>query len=130
MQEPIWITKEVAILIHDMQIELFGGLAGIRDEKLLESAIFSPQNNFHYNKKSINIFFLAASYAFAISKNHPFVDGNKRTAIVVCFTFLKRNGYNIKAETNKAYSYINGLANGEKTQAEFETWLKEISSKN
>ncbi|MFN5351055.1 MAG: type II toxin-antitoxin system death-on-curing family toxin [Alphaproteobacteria bacterium] len=130
MQEPIWITKEVALLIHDMQIELFGGLAGVRDEKLLDSAVFSPQNHFHYDKKSINIFKLATSYAFAISRNHPFIDGNKRTAIVVCLTFLKRNGYNIKAETNKAYSYINGLASGEKNQADFETWLKEISSKN
>lgn len=95
MIAPIWVEEAVIIAIHRRQLAEHGGSDGIRDRGLLESALFRPKNQFAYS--SPNIFDLAAAYGYGIVKNHPFIDGNKRTSYVVMRTFLKLNGYDIQA---------------------------------
>ena len=80
MKEPAWVLREVVLLAHEQSLAQFGGSIGIRDEGLLDSALGKPQNRFAYGKA--NLFELAASYAFGIVKNHPFIDGNKRAAFL------------------------------------------------
>src|SRR5438552_360670 len=95
MSLPIWVLKSTILKIHDAQIAEHGGSAGLRDEGLLESALSHPQNLHAYSEPSL--FELATVYAERIAKNHPFVDGNKRTAYVVMVLFLKLNGYELTA---------------------------------
>ena len=95
MMEPIWIEELVVIAIHSRQLAEHGGIDGIRDQGLLESALFRPKNKFNYGNPSI--FDLAAAYGYGIAKNHPFIDGNKRTYYVVTRTFIIMNGYDIQA---------------------------------
>ena len=94
MEAPEWLTKEAVLEIHTEVIDVSGGSHGLRDEGLLESALSRPQNVFAY--EDATIFDLAATYAEAIAHNHPFVDGNKRTAFAVAGLFLEVNGYEIK----------------------------------
>jgi len=89
MKEPTWILDEVVEAIHLRQIAEHGGSEGVRDTGLLSSALARPKNLFAYSNPKPDLAALAASYAFGIVKNHPFVDGNKRTAYVVCGTFLE-----------------------------------------
>ena len=89
MSEPRWVTVSQAFRIHGEQLALFGGPAGIRDEGALDSAIDRPRNKYLYEQPDLAS--LAAAYAFGIAKNHPFVDGNKRTAFAVLMTFLRKN---------------------------------------
>src|ERR1700719_499738 len=91
MNEPAWISHEVVLAIHEAQLAEHGGLAGIRDEALLESALGRPKN-LHTYSESITLNQLASAYALGIAKNHAFVDGNKRTAWVCCALFLELNG--------------------------------------
>lgn len=90
MKEPVWIDRDVVLAIHDALLFELGGATGFRDETLLDSALARPQNLFLY--KSPDLFALAAAYIFGIVRNHPFVDGNKRTGFVVGGIFLERNG--------------------------------------
>src|SRR5271170_1304048 len=92
--EPEWIDEQDVIAIHRRQIAEHGGSDGIRDMGLLQSAVARPLNAFHYNQV-VSLTKLAACYAFGIAKNHAFIDGNKRTALVVSLTFLKVNGYKL-----------------------------------
>jgi death on curing protein len=89
--EPKWISARIAIAIHDEAIYEFGGLAGIRDHGLLESALDRPRNLLAYKPRS-SIFELAAALCFGLAKNHPFNDGNKRTALLATRAFLYLNG--------------------------------------
>ena len=91
MNEPVWIEKEVCLAFHDALLARFGGLSGIRDEGLLDSALNRPLHLFHYGKPSL--FELAASYAEGIVKNHPFLDGNKRSGLMAAALFIESNGY-------------------------------------
>src|SRR6266705_7199137 len=95
MNEPRWLTLDDIEDIHAEQLALFGGPAGIRDRGALESALGRPINRWHYEKADMAQ--LAAAYAFGIARNHPFVDGNKRMALVAARTFLLINGYQISA---------------------------------
>ena len=88
--EPVWIELPLVLAIHNRQLAEHGGSEGIRDQGLLESALFRPLNLLNYGNPSI--FELAAAYGYGITKNHPFIDGNKRTSYVVMRTFLKLNG--------------------------------------
>ncbi len=97
MKELIWISDEVVVAIHRRQLAEHGGLQGIRDEGLLQSALHRPKNLLAYSESPPDMASLAAAYAYGIVKNHPFMDGNKRTAYVVMRTFLKLNGYDIQA---------------------------------
>ncbi|MEQ1932653.1 MAG: type II toxin-antitoxin system death-on-curing family toxin [Fimbriimonadaceae bacterium] len=122
MNEPIWVEVKTAINIHDGQVALFGGSSGIRDIGLLESALDRPKNRFFY--EPCTLLELAAAYAFAISGNHPFIDGNKRTAFVVMATFLVRNGLRMTAGEIQAVLCFQALAAGELSETELADWLK------
>jgi death-on-curing protein len=122
MNEPVWVLKSVVLKIHDAQIAEHGGSSGLRDEGLLESALHQPQNLFSYGNPSL--FELATAYAERIAKNHPFIDGNKRTAYVVMVLFLKLNGYELTASKEDRVIKFVELASSNITAASFADWLK------
>ena len=99
---PQWIQKEQVLRIHDLQLERHGGLSGLRDEGLLESAISRPKNHHAYEREN-DLFVLAALYAEAITKNHPFNDGNKRSAHATADLFLYVNGRDLEVGDVKAH---------------------------
>jgi death-on-curing protein len=107
-----------AVIAHDLELAAHGGSAGIRDAGLLESALARAKNIWAYAESSPPLATLAAAYAFGISSNHPFVDGNKRTSLVVSFAFLDVNGLEVTASQEEAYLTILGLAAGEITEAQ------------
>lgn len=123
MTEPIWIEKEALLLLHAKGLARFGGVEGIRDEGLLDSALAQPRNAFHYNKLR-DVAGLAASYAFGLAKNHPFADGNKRAAFTAVGLFLGINGWELNAEPVEAIRAVLALAGGEIGEAEFAAWLR------
>ncbi len=124
MIEPVWIPKEVVLALHQRQVDEHGGDAGIRDETLLESALARPLQRYAYDS-SADLCALAASYAKGLAKNHPFIDGNKRTAFVTYRLFLLRNGINATAAQDERYATALGLAAGEMEEEAFATWLRE-----
>ncbi len=123
MDDPISITKELARAIHSRQLAEHGGADGVRDEGLLESALSRPRNRFAYEDPTPSLAALAAAYAFGIAKNHAFADGNKRTAAVVCETFLNLNGQTLDATDVQLYPVFLSLAAGTMTEAELAVWL-------
>jgi death-on-curing protein len=127
MSEPIWIPKEVALALHLRQLAEHGGSDGIRDDGLLESALARAQQLYSYGDPLPDLCALAASYAHGIAKNHPFVDGNKRTAYVVMRLFLLRNGMDLTATKENRYETMLALAAGEHGEESFATWLRENS---
>src|SRR6202795_3376737 len=90
MTEPFWLTAAMIVAIHDEQLAIHGGSAGLRDQALLESALDRPRNKWAYESAELPT--LAAAYGYGIARNHPFVDGNKRTALLAIYTFLGING--------------------------------------
>lgn len=118
----IWLQLRDVVAIHDMQITEFGGLAGMRDAGALESALARPLNLTAYEKPSV--YRLAASYAFGIARNHPFVDGNKRTALVAAFTFLELNGAQVEATEAEAVLTFLDLAAGKLPEKDLAAWLE------
>lgn len=127
MKEPIWIENEEARVIHQLQLAEHGGASGIRDQGLFESAMDRPRNLFVYSEPAATIFQLAAAYAYGLAKNHAFVDGNKRTAFVVCLSFLKQNGIVIIASQEMRYLTFYALAAGDLAEAELAAWLEQNS---
>ena len=123
MKKPVWILHQVVLAIHDVLLAEFGGAPGIRDESLLESALARPLNLWSYEKP--NLFRLAAAYTNGIVKNHPFVDGNKRTGYVIGGIFLERNGQNLKASEEEATAAIMALASNAITEEDFTHWLQD-----
>ena len=123
--EPIWIEPGVVEKIHELQLALHGGQEGIRDRGMLESALGRPRNLWAYSNPRPDEAQLGASYAFGIAKNHPFVDGNKRTAFVACRLFLSRNGYTIHATQEDKYQTFLALAAGELSEEQLAAWLRE-----
>lgn len=121
MAEPVWIDLEVVLAIHDEQLAEHGGQAGVRDRGLLESALSRPRNQFAYGESSPTR--LAASYAFGISRNHPFLDGNKRTSLVVAELFLELNGYQLTAIDAQCVTTFLQLAAGDLTEEQLAEWL-------
>ena len=124
MTEPRWIEEPVVLALHRDQLKAFGGLAGVRDYGLLLSALARAQNVWAYSSPKPDIVRLAASYAFGLAKNHPFLDGNKRTALIVCHTFLRDNGFELVATQPEQVRIILELAAGVIGEAEFEAWLR------
>lgn len=106
-----------------MQIRLFGGSDGVRDKGLLQSALARPLNLFAYAERPVTMAELAASYAFGISSNHPFIDGNKRVAMHVAFVFLEYNGVRVTASQEDAYLTILALAAGDLSEASLTQWF-------
>jgi death on curing protein len=118
----IWLDRRSVEAFHGEQLAEFGGLAGLRDEGALESALARPMNLAAYEEPSL--FELAAAYAFGIARNHPFVDGNKRTALVASFAFLELNGVTVNAREEDAVVAFVGLAAGKLSQKELSSWLE------
>ena len=127
MKKPEWVLREVVFAAHDQSLARFGGSAGVRDEGLLDSALGKPLNLFAYGKPSL--FDLAASYAFGIVKNHPFIDGNKRTGFIVAVAFLELDGFKFRASEVDATLQTLALAAGDKSEAAFSQWLKANSKR-
>ncbi len=123
MKEPAWIRTIEALAFHAQQIGLFGGSDGVRDMGLLESALARPKNLFAYGEAVVAMTDLAASYAFGIARNHPFVDGNKRTAMQVAFVFLEFNGVAVTASQEEACLTFLSLAAGEIPEAQLTLWF-------
>ncbi len=123
MREPRWVLLDVAKAVHARQIGEHGGIHGIRDESLLSSAIDAPKNSFHYGVTSLPE--LAAKYAQALASNHPFADGNKRTAYICMRLFLKLNGYDIKADGAEKVRLMTLVAAGEMSVEAIAAWLHE-----
>lgn len=122
MSEPKWLTKQIVIAVHEGLIAEHGGLGGVRDEGLLESALARPRHAAAYGSPSL--FELAASYAYGIALNHPFLDGNKRTALMAAYIFLGRNGLRLTAPEVEAVAVFRDLAAGEIGEAEVAGWLE------
>ena len=129
MKEPHWVIKEAALAMHARQLAEHGGGDGVRDEGLLESVLTKPQNLFFCADDPVDISRMAASYAYGIATNHPFIDGNKRTAHVVARTFLLLNGYNLIASQEEKYKTILALAAGEIDEDTLAAWFTENTEK-
>jgi death on curing protein len=121
-QEWIWVTTDVALAAHLEQLAEHGGSSGIRDERLLESAMARAQNMAAYEQPDAAT--LAAAYAFGIARNHPFIDGNKRTAAVISETFLMLNGFMLAATDAELVVIILALASGDLTQDALADWFR------
>ncbi|HEX7182405.1 MAG TPA: type II toxin-antitoxin system death-on-curing family toxin [Thermoanaerobaculia bacterium] len=124
MGEPVWIRADIVLAIHRRQLAEHGGGEGVRDEGLLASALAKPQNLLAYSEAEPDLAALAAAYAFGIARNHPFVDGNKRTAYVVCRTFLLLNGYDLAASQEEKYLAFLKLAEGRFSQEDLAGWIR------
>jgi death on curing protein len=128
VKEPIWIRETDALQLHTQQITLFGGSTGVRDLGLLQSALARPQNLWAYAESQPTLAQLAASYAFGISANHPFLDGNKRATLMVSFVFLDKNGFEVMATQEDAFLTIIRLAAGEISEEQLATWFERNSA--
>ncbi len=118
-----WIAYNSVLAMHKRQIAEHGGTDGLRDEGLLLSALARPENLEAY-VENVDLAALAASYAFGIAKNHPFLDGNKRTALVVAVTFLNLNGYDFDASSEETYTMFLGLAEGSISKDDLAVWFR------
>ena len=121
----VWIDRTLALAIHERQLSEHGGGSGVRDEGLLESALTRPQQLFAYGDPPPDLAALAASLAFGIARNHPFVDGNKRTAHVCYRVFLQLNHCELVASDEDKYLAMLRLAEGSLDEAGFASWLRD-----
>ncbi len=121
----VWLEKVLVLAIHDRQIAEHGGSAGGRDEGLLESALARPQQSHACGDPAPDLADLAAALAYGLARNHPFVDGNKRTAHVAYRTFLALNGAELVAADEEKYVAMLALAEGNLAEREFAVWLRE-----
>ena len=122
--EPEWLLKQVVQSFHDQQLKEHGGAHGIRDEGMLDSALNKPLQMWSYEDPAPDIPSLAAAYAYGLAKNHPYIDGNKRTAAIACEVFLLLNGYEFTVDETVKYPNYLALASGEHTQESFTEWLR------
>jgi death on curing protein len=122
MNEPVWITREVILATQEKLLERFGGLAGIRDEGMLDSDLDRPRNRFSFGETSL--FTMAGAYASGIVKNHPFVDGNKRAGFMAAYIFLGANGCGFDAPEEEVVERTLALAAGAIEEAEYTQWLE------
>ena len=126
----VLIEKPLALAIHDRQLAEHGGTSGVRDEKLLESALARPLQLYACGDPAPDFADLAASLAFGLARNHPFVDGNKRTAHVCYRVFLALNDIELEADDEDKYLTILALAEGKLAEADFAKWLRHHLSVN
>lgn len=124
MGEPFWVRDDVVLAIHRRQLAEHGGGEGLRDRGLLESALARPRNLLLYSVEEPDLALLAASYAWGLARNHPFVDGNKRTAYVVCRTFLILNGRDLDVSQEEKYLTFLRLAEGRLTEEDLAAWIR------
>jgi death on curing protein len=124
VNEPIWIRTDAVLAMHEEALMMHGGPEGVRDRGLLESALARAKNLFHYSEKPPTLARLAAAYAKGIVANHPFVDGNKRTAFVVSVTFLRLNGLALTAAKEERVLAFWDLAAGTLSEEELGEWFQ------
>ena len=123
-----WLDKLLILAVHDEQLAEHGGLSGVRDSGLLESAMARPEHLAAYGEPDVAE--LAASYGYGIARNHPFIDGNKRTAFVAALLFLAFNHYSFQAADSDKVIVMLKVAAGEITEAEFAAWIRTNSIPN
>ena len=123
MTEPIWLSVDLVVAIHGEQLREFGGPAGLRDPGMLESALGRPRNKWSFGEEALAV--IAAAYAFGVARNHPFVDGNKRAALLSLVTFLGLNGIDFEARNSEAVVIIQGLASGEIDEDGLARWIRD-----
>jgi death-on-curing protein len=125
-REIVWLTSDLVQAFHAQQLKLFGGPPGIRDEGALESALGRPVNRVAYAEEAeVDLAELAAAYAFGIAKNHPFIDGNKRAALLALVTFLGLNDLDFLADEAEAVVMIRSLAAGEIDESGLTRWIRD-----
>jgi death-on-curing protein len=117
-----WVSEKTALAIHDEQLAEHGGMPGVREMSLVQSALHRPQNSAAYGAPDIAD--LAAAYAYGISRNHGFLDGNKRTAFVVAYVFLLDQGYELIASDQEAVTTMLAVAAGEISEVELAVWFR------
>lgn len=127
MNRWLWLSQAVVVAVHDSQLAEHGGGAGVRDQNLLESALARPENLAAYGEPDACD--LAAAYGFGISRNHAFIDGNKRTGFVAAEMFLLLNGYDLIVDDARCAITMLAVAAGEITEAEFATWIRQHAVK-
>jgi death-on-curing protein len=125
---PQWLSRVAVDAIQNDQLREHGGLPGIRDENVLESALARPQQKWHYSEDA-DIATLAAAYGFGLVKNHPYRDGNKRIGFLAMVTFLGMNGHNLRATDAEVVTEIVALADGRVTEVELAGWIRRHSTK-
>lgn len=118
-----FLSQEISLAFHKDQIKTYGGSRGVRDQGLLESALAQPQARFGGEYLHKGLFDMAAAYGFHNCKNHPFFDGNKRTALVAIYTFLYVNGYQLKADKKSLFAVVIDLANSKISKEELANYL-------
>ncbi|MBK3660267.1 type II toxin-antitoxin system death-on-curing family toxin [Bradyrhizobium diazoefficiens] len=123
MNEPFWLTRQMVVAIHDEQLAIHGGASGLRDEGMLESALDRPKNKWSY--ENADLAELAAAYAFGVARNHPFVDGNKRTSLLALYTFLGVNSIDFVVPEAEAAAMILSLAAGEVSEQSLVRWIRD-----
>lgn len=123
MTEPFWLTRQIIVAIHGEQLAIYGGASGLRDEGMLESALDRPKNKWAYERAELAE--LAAAYAYGIARNHPFVDGNKRTSLLALYTFLGVNGVDFEVPEAEAAAMILSLAAGEVSEESLTRWIRD-----
>jgi death-on-curing protein len=126
--EPSWLTRVVVDAVHHDQLREHGGLPGIRDENVLESALARPQQKWHYADNT-DVPMLAAAYAFGLVKNHPYRDGDKRIGFLAMVTFLGMNGYELEATDAEVVAEILALADGSVSEDALADWIRQHSTK-
>jgi death-on-curing protein len=127
VKEPVWIDERDTLALHDRLLALYGGAVGLRDGGLLKSALARPQQHFAYGE-SPDIVDMAAAYTWGIVRNHPFLDGNKRTGFVVGVLFLELNGYRFTASEEEAAQMVLELASGNLDEAGYIAFLRAHAS--
>ena len=123
MSAPVWIDERDALALHDRLLALDGGLAGVRDEELLKSALARPEQLHAYGNNPDTVE-LATTYTASIIRNHPFIDGNKRTGFILGALFLEMNGYRLTAREEDATQAVLGLAAGTIDESAFAAWMR------
>ena len=129
MKEPVWVLPELVLAIHQTLLAEHGGLPGVRDQALLDSALARPQQRAAYDGET-SIFDLAASYSFGLAQNHPFADGNKRIALTVAAVFLELNGFSLDAPEPETVLMYQQLSAGNITELELANWIRDSSISN
>ncbi len=124
MSEWVWLNRAVIIAIHEVQLAEHGGGTGVRDPGLLDSALGKPQQLNNYGEPPPDAAALAASYGYGISRNHPFIDGNKRTGYVSAELFLRLNGWRLTADDASCVVTMLAVAAGDITEEAFAAWLR------
>jgi death on curing protein len=123
MTEPRWLLRAVVEVLHDEQLAQHGGLAGIRDEGALESALGRPRNRWAY-VEGVDLADLGAAYAYGIATSHPFNDGNKRTAFVAMMVFLERNEWALRVTDEEVVTTFLALAAGDLDESSLAVWIR------